>query len=85
MEETLKLALGIILLVLGIPIGNLLRKETLDEQKEGQRWFKILTTIGILGGFVGLVLGEDWILFTFFFIAIVSSRSLIKKKKKSKR
>ncbi|PJE81819.1 hypothetical protein COU58_00640 [Candidatus Pacearchaeota archaeon CG10_big_fil_rev_8_21_14_0_10_32_42] len=82
MQEILKLFFGVVILTLGIPIGNFLKKQTLDEQKDGQIWFKILITLGILGGFVGLVIKEDWVLFTFFFIAIVSSRNLIINPKK---
>lgn len=83
----MKLLAGIIFLILGFPVGNLLREKTKDEQKQGRIWFKILTAIGMLGGIVGLVIGKDWILFTFFFIAIVTSRSLIhedRKKNKKK-
>ncbi|MDP3966064.1 MAG: hypothetical protein Q8Q04_00860 [archaeon] len=83
MEEILKLTLGVLLLVMGIPLGDYLRKITLDEQKDGRIWFKILTTLGILGGFIGLILREDWVLFTFFFIAIVTSRNLVDKKRRN--
>jgi len=77
MQELLQLIIGIIFLILGFFAGNLLRDKTKEEQKKGKIWFKILTAIGILGGIVGLVIRKDWVLFTFFFIAIVSSRSLI--------
>lgn len=82
MEELLRLLLGIFVLILGIPIGNFIKKLTLDEQKDGQKWFKLLTLIGLIGGFTGLLIKEDWVLFTFFFIAIVSSKNLQKKKRR---
>ena len=85
MEEIIKLIIGVAFLALGIPIGNFLRKQTEDEQKAGRIWFKILTTIGILGGFIGLIIRKDWVLFTFFFIAIITSRSLVSKVRKTKK
>ncbi len=68
------------ILVFGVLIGNVLRNKTKDEQKQGRKWFILLTFIGITGGIIGLILKNDIILFTFFFIAIVTSRSLIVKK-----
>ena len=76
MQEILKIILGTLVLILGIPIGNFLKSKTEDEQKSGQIWFRILTIVGLLGGIVGLILKEDWLLFTSFFIAIVTSRNL---------
>jgi len=80
MNEWLELLIGMFVLIIGIPIGNLLRKYTEDELKIGKKWFKLLTYLGIVGGFVGLIINNDTIMFTFFFIAIVTSRSLILKK-----
>jgi len=87
MQELVKLLIGVFFLILGIPFGNWLRSVTKDEQKDGQKWFKILTAISIVMGFYGLVIGNDWLLFTMFFIAIITSRSLVypKKFKKKKR
>jgi hypothetical protein len=79
MNEIFQILIGAVVLILGIPIGNLLRKYTTDELKIGKKWFKLLTYIGIVGGFVGLIINNDTIMFTLFFIAIVSSRSLIVK------
>jgi hypothetical protein len=80
MQEIVKLLIGVCVLVLGFPLGDLLRKVTLDEQKSGQFWFATLTYAGLAGGIIGLIAGSDWVLFISFFIAIVSSRSLIVKK-----
>jgi len=80
MQEIIKLLIGTILLVLGIPIGDYLKNKTKDEQKQGQKWFKLLVLIGLIGGFIGLVMGIDWVMFGFFFITIITSRSLILKK-----
>ncbi|HIH52550.1 MAG TPA: hypothetical protein HA284_03385 [Nanoarchaeota archaeon] len=61
-----------------------MKKLTEDEQKDGQKWFRILIAISVAIGFYGLIIGNDWLLFTLFFIAIVTSRSLITKKIKKK-
>ena len=84
MQELVKLSIGIIFLILGIPVGDYLKKLTEDEQKDGQKWFRILIAISVAIGFYGLIIGNDWLLFTLFFIAIVTSRSLITKKIKKK-
>jgi len=85
MQEIFKLLIGLVVLALGIPIGDFLKKLTLDEQKNGQKWFRLLISFSIAIGFYGLFTGNDWILFSFFFIAIVTSRSLIVRNKKIKK
>lgn len=84
MNEFIQLLTGLVVLVLAIPIGDGLAKITKEELKPGEKWFKTLVLIGLLGGLTSLVLEHDALMFTFFFIAIVSSRSL-KPKKKSKK
>ena len=76
MQEIIKLLIGIIVLILGIPIGSYLAKITKEELKGGRKGFILLVWIGLIGGFIGLIIGNDVLLFTMFFIAIVSSRSL---------
>lgn len=76
MNEWLQLTIGTLALIMGFPIGNILRKKTMDEQVQGKKYFILLTIIGLLGGIFGLILKKDWMLFTFLFIAIVSSRSI---------
>ena len=78
MQEILKIIIGIAVLLLGVPLGNLLARVTNDEQEKGQGWFRLIILIGLIGGFLGLITGNDIILFTFFFIAIVTSRNLRK-------
>lgn len=78
MDELIKLLIGVIVLILGIPLGNYFAKITADEQKAGKKWFRLITLLGLIGGFIGLIIGNDVILFTFFFIAVVTSRSLRK-------
>ena len=72
----IELLIGIFVLILGIPLGNYLAKATKEELKAGQKWFKLIIIIGLLGGFIGLIIRNDIILFSFFFVAVVSSRSL---------
>lgn len=80
MQEIIQLLIGIAVLGLAFPIGNLLAKMTKEELKSGKKWFRLIVILGLIGGFVGLVIGNDILLFSFFFIAIVTSRNLIKRK-----
>jgi len=81
MQEIIKILVGIIFLVLGIPIGNLLSRWTKEELKSGQKWFKIIIIASLIGGIAGLISGSDVLMFSFFFIAIVTSRSLEERKR----
>ena len=76
MNELIKLIIGIIILGLGFPIGLFLARVTKDELRVGQKWFRLLIVVSLIGGFIGLILKNDYIMFSFFFIAIVTSRSL---------
>ena len=78
MEEVINLLIGIFILILGFPIGSFLAKITKEELSSGQKWFKLIIILSLIGGFVGLIIGSDVLMFSFFFIAIVTSRSLIK-------
>ena len=78
MLEIIKFFIGILVLILGIPIGNYLAKWTKEELKAGQIWFRLIIIFSLIGGVVGLIIGNDVLLFSLFFIAIVTSRSLRK-------
>ncbi|MCA9487463.1 MAG: hypothetical protein KC516_00715 [Nanoarchaeota archaeon] len=78
MEQIFKLLIGVAVLLLGIPIGSLLARWTKEELKEIQKWIKLLVILGVMGGIVALIFGNDAIMFSCFFVAVVSSRSLIK-------
>jgi len=78
MEELLKFVIGIVILILGIPIGNYLAKQTKEELRSGQKWFKRLVILSLFGVLIFLIVGNDALLFSFAFIAIVTSRSLRK-------
>lgn len=82
MIEFVKLIIGVAALILGIPIGNLLASQTREELEDGKKYFIILTWMGLIGGFFGLVSRNDVLMYSMFFIAIVTSRSLVGKKKK---
>jgi len=80
MQEIIKLLIGCIFLVLGVLLGNWLASNTKEELKKNQKWFKLITILGLILGFVGLWINNDVVIFSFFFIAVVTSRSLKKKK-----
>lgn len=76
MNEILKLNFGVVFLLLGILIGNFLAKITKEELKQGKKWFKLIFLAGFLGGVVGLAIQDDVLMFSMFFISIVTYRSL---------
>ena len=78
MEQLYQIIIGIAILALGIPIGNLLAKSTKEELKSGKKYFKILILICLMGALLFLILRNDALLFALLFIAIVTSRSLKK-------
>jgi uncharacterized membrane protein YhaH (DUF805 family) len=85
MQEILKIIIGIAVLFLGIPIGDILAKNTHEELKDGRKWFLLLILISFIGAIISLAYRADVLLFTFLFIAVVTSRSLGKKNIKKKR
>lgn len=76
MQQLLQLFIATIILILGFPIGNLLAKTTKEELAVGKKWFTLIILFCLIGGFIGLILKNDVFMFSFFFIAIVTSRSL---------
>ena len=80
MTEIINLFLGVLVLILGIPIGNYLAKQTKEELRVGRIWFKLIIILSLIGVLTGLFLRSDVLLFTFAFIAIVTSRSLRRRK-----
>ena len=85
MADTLNFIAGIFVLLLGIPIGTLLANLTKEELKDGQKWFKLIILISLIGAIISLFLRNDYLLFSFLFIAVATSRSLkLKNKRKNK-
>ena len=80
MEEVVRLFIGILILLFGFPLGSYLARKTKEELKSGRRWFGIIIIVSLIGGFIGLIFGNDILMFSFFFIAIVTSRSLREKR-----
>jgi len=74
--EIINILIGILILLLGIPLGNYLAKITKEELRSGQKWFKLIIIISLIGGFIGLAISDDVLMFSLFFIAVVVSRSL---------
>lgn len=81
MLDIFKLLIATGILILGFFLGNFLRRWTMDEQKDGRKYFNLIVLISLIVGFYGLIIGSDWVMFTFFLIAIVTSRSLVPLKK----
>jgi len=79
MNEFINLLIGILILILGIPLGSFLAQVTREELKQGRKWFKLIIILSLIGGIAGLILGDDVLMFSCFFIAIVTSQSLPKK------
>jgi hypothetical protein len=87
MKELSVFLIGIFVLLLGVPMGNLLAKWTKEELEDGRKWFKALIIVFLFGGIIGLILKNDGLMFACFFIALVTSRSLdfkVKRKVKEK-
>ena len=83
MNEIIKFAVGIFILLLGFPIGSFLAKITKEELKSGQIWFKLIIILASIGTLISLFSRNDVLLFSFLFIGIVTSRSLLKTAKKA--
>jgi uncharacterized membrane protein YhaH (DUF805 family) len=79
MQEIFKILIGVAVLILGIPIGNILAKHTHEELRGGRKWFILLIVICFIGAILNLIFSNDALLFTFLFIAVVTSRSLKKR------
>ena len=79
MKEVYRILIGIGVLVIGFVAGIILAKKTKEELRKGQKWFRLLIVICLIGGVVSLILGDDVLFFSFLFIAIVTSASLRKK------
>ena len=79
MNEILSFVIGIVILILGFPIGSLLAKQTKEELKSGQKWFRVILLISGIGAIISLIVRNDALMFGFLFMFIITSRSLIKK------
>ena len=82
MLDVFRIIIGSAVLIFGIFLGNWLAKITKSELKKGQKWFRLIIILSFSSAIVSLIFKNDAFLFTFLFIAIVTSRSLIVKKKK---
>ena len=80
MIEIIKLLIGTFVLLLAAPIGSFLALETKEELKQGKKWFMLIFITSMFLGFLSLFTKNDFLFFSFFFIAIVTSKSLKNKK-----
>lgn len=78
MQEIFNLLIGVVVLVLGWPIGNYLASKTPEELKDGQKWFKLIIFISSIGAIVSLFIRNDYLLFAFLFMIMITSRSIKK-------
>ena len=85
MQQTIQIIIGMFVLLLGIPVGNMLARFTKEELNIGQFWFKLIICISLVGSVFALILRKDALLFGFLFITVVTSRSLKNGKRKKKR
>lgn len=81
MEEVINLIIGVLVLISGVPLGIYLAKVTEEELRDGQKWFRLIVFVSLFIGCLGLIARNDFILFSGFFVAIVTSRSVRRKKK----
>jgi len=78
MQQLYSYLIGILVLILGFPIGSYLAKLTKEELKPGQKWFKLIILISFICAIISTIFRIDSLLFAFLFIVIVTSRSLKK-------
>jgi len=76
MQEIIKIIIGVLFLIIGIPLGSYLAKMTNEELKSGKKWFKLILIICFIGALISLIIKNDVLLFSFLFIAIVTNQSL---------
>lgn len=79
MEGVLKILIAGLVLVIGIFIGDFLARATKEELFVSKRWFMLIIFLSVIFAIASLILMNDPLLFTFLFIIIVTSRSLVKK------
>lgn len=77
--EYFNFVIGIGALLIGWGLGEIIAKNTSEELQNGQKWFKLVISVSLIGALVSLFFINDVLLFTFLFIAIVASRSIKKK------
>ena len=77
--EYINFVIGIGVLIVGWFLGELIAKNTSEELQKGQKWFKLIVALSLIGALASLFFVNDVLLFTFLFMAIVASRSIRKK------
>lgn len=83
-SETLQIIFSIIATFLGFPVGILIKKLTLGEQKSGRKYFKLLMLGSVLGLIISLIFVRENLLFiseALIFIILMTLPSLMKCKK----
>lgn len=83
--DSLRLIIGMVVIALSFPVGNFLARTTKEELKSGQGWFKSGIFLFSLGAIISIITKNDILLFTFLFMVVVTSRSIIHPTKKLKK
>lgn len=81
MNNLIQLLIGIVVLALGYPLGYFLARVTKEELESGQKWFKIIIVVSLVGAFVSFLIRNDALFFSFLFFAVVTSSSVNANKK----
>lgn len=76
MIELIQLLAAILVLFLGVPIGDFLASKTKEELSQAQKWIKLIIGICFVIAIFAFIYRNDALLFSVLFIAIVASRSL---------
>ena len=68
MQELIRIIIGVVVLGLGIPIGNYLARLTKEELKPGKKWFSLIILLALIGAVFALIFRNDALLFGLLFI-----------------
>jgi ABC-type Fe3+ transport system permease subunit len=73
--------LEIVILLLAVPVGFFIAWLTKEELRMGRKWFRILIVVSLIGIIGFWIYGVSYVSWTFGFIGIVSTISLVKASK----
>jgi hypothetical protein len=68
----------IIVLLLAIPVGLLVAYNSRDELIDGRKWFTYIFILSLLAGIWFYLIRQDFIMYSSFFISIMTLVSYIK-------
>jgi len=74
----INLILNAIVLILAIPVGFLIAYLCRDELIQGRKWFQSIIVLCFLGAICFFIIGNQVVVFSFAFLAIVAFISMLK-------